>query len=329
MNTVRLVSTGPVPPLVREILKPFGPVEIATSTDEDSLIQWMTGTIGLIVRGVTKVSARVIEAGTQLRVIGRSGIGCDNVDVGAATARGIPVVYTPGAGSRAVAEGAMALLLALAKSLPQLDASTKHGEWQTNLPARIDDLAGSTIGIVGLGRIGKELAKIAHAFEMRVIAYDPYIPKNDAVLAGAGLVELDSLFTQSDFICLHASLTDATRGMVSRRRLSLVKPTAVIVNLARGSLFESLDIVHEALQANRLSGVGMDTFPSEPPDTSHPIFSHPRVLCTPHVLGLSVGATTKIFTMMSEGMAMVLKGLTPDNVINPEAFQSQPQGAKQ
>ena len=218
MKTVRFVSTGPVPPLVREILHPFGPVEIATTTDEDSLIQWMSGTIGLIVRGVTKVPARVIEAGTQLRVIGRSGIGCDNVDVRAATARGVPVVYTPGAGSRAVAEGAMALLLALAKRLPQLDASTKRGEWQSGLPARIDDLAGATIGIVGLGRIGKELAKMAHAFEMGVIAYDPYISKNEAALAGAGLVELDSLFARSDFICLHAPLTEATKGMVSRRR---------------------------------------------------------------------------------------------------------------
>jgi phosphoglycerate dehydrogenase-like enzyme len=329
MKTVRFVSTGPVPPLVREILHPFGPVEIATTTDEDSLIQWMTGTIGLIVRGVTKVPARVIEAGTQLRVIGRSGIGCDNVDVRAATARGVPVVYTPGAGSRAVAEGAMALLLALAKRLPQLDASTKRGEWQSGLPARIDDLAGATIGIVGLGRIGKELAKMAHAFEMEVIAYDPYISKNEAALAGAGLVELDSLFARSDFICLHAPLTDATKGMVNHRRLRLVKPTAIIVNLARGGLFESLDVVHEALQADRLSGVGMDTFPSEPPDISHPIFSHPRVLCTPHVMGLSVGATNKIFTMMSEGMAMVLRGLVPDNVINPEAFPTRPQGTKQ
>jgi len=119
------------------------------------------------------------------------------------------------------------------------------------------------------------------------------------------------LFAQADFICLHAPLTDATRGMVNRQRLSLVKPTAVLVNLARGGLFESLDVVHEALQADKLSGVGMDTFPDEPPDVSHPIFSHPRVLCTPHVMGLSVGATKKIFTMMSEGMVMVLKGLKP------------------
>jgi len=328
MNTVRFVSTGPVPPLVRQILKPFGPVEIAPSTDEESLIQLMTDTAGLIVRGVTKVSARVIESGKQLRVIGRSGVGCDNVDVRAATARGIPVVYTPGAGARAVAEGAMAMLLVLAKRLPELDSRTKHGEWQTRFDTRIDDLQGATVGIVGLGRIGREVAKLARAFDMLILAYDPHIPDHPTEHAGVKMVDLDSLFADSDFICLHAPLTDETKGMVNRRRLSLVKPTAVIVNLARGELFESLDVVYEALLADKLSGVGMDTFPKEPPDTSHPIFSHSRVLCTPHVLGLSVGATKRIFTMMSEGMAMVLEGGTPENVINPKAFRARPVGAK-
>jgi D-3-phosphoglycerate dehydrogenase / 2-oxoglutarate reductase len=324
---MRFVSTGPVPPLVQQILKPFGRVEIAPSTDEKSLILLMTNTTGLIVRGVTKISARVIESAKDLRVIGRSGIGCDNVDVAAATARGIPVVYTPGAGARAVAEGAVAMLLTLAKRLPDLDASTKRGEWQTR-QTRIDDMEGAVLGIVGLGRIGKELAAITRAFDMRILAYDPYLREHDAAEAGVKLVELDLLFAESDFICLHAPLTEETQGMVNSRRLNLVKPTAVIVNLARGGLFESLDVVYEALLAGKLSGVGMDTFPSEPPDISHPIFSHPAVLCTPHVLGLSVGATKKIFTMMSEGMAIVLQGGTPQNVINPEAFREHAEGAK-
>ena len=324
---MRLVSTGPVPQLVEQILQPFGPVEIAPSTDEETLIRLMRNTVGLIVRGVTNVSARVIESGKQLRVIGRSGIGCDNVAVSAATALGIPVVYTPGAGARAVAEGAMAMLLALAKRLPELDARTKSGEWQAH-QTQIDDLQGATLGIVGLGRIGRELAAIARAFEMLVLAYDPYVRDRDAEQCGVNLVDLDKLFSESDFICLHAPLTEDTRGMVNRRRLSLVKPNVVIINLARGGLFESLDVVYEALVADRLSGVGMDTFPEEPPDTSHPIFSHSRVLCTPHVLGLSAAATKKIFTMMSEGMATVLKGGTPENVVNPEAFRVHPEGAK-
>jgi D-3-phosphoglycerate dehydrogenase len=324
---MRFVSTGPIPALVQRILQPFGPVEIASRTDEESLIQLMTGTVGLIVRGVTNVSARVIESGKQLRVIGRSGIGCDNVAVGAATARGIPVVYTPGAGARAVAEGAVAMLLALAKRLPELDARTKRGEWQAQ-QTRIDDLQGAVLGIVGLGRIGKELAAIVRAFDMRILAYDPYVSKHDAEQSGVKLIDLDSLFAESDFICLHAPLTEETKGMVNRRRLSLVKPSAIIVNLARGGLFESLDVVYEALLADKLAGVGMDTFPDEPPNISHPIFSQSGVLCTPHVLGLSVGAHRRIFTMMSEGMAMVLQGGMPENVINPEAFRTQPEGAK-
>ena len=153
---MRFVSTGPVPPLVQQILKPFGRVEIAPSTDEKSLIILMTNTAGLIVRGVTKISARVIESAKDLRVIGRSGIGCDNVDVAAATARGIPVVYTPGAGARAVAEGAVAMLLTLAKRLPDLDASTKRGGprcWATPLASASRPPAASA-GSAGLAMTG-------------------------------------------------------------------------------------------------------------------------------------------------------------------------------
>jgi D-3-phosphoglycerate dehydrogenase / 2-oxoglutarate reductase len=276
----------------------------------------------LIVRGDTQISRRVVDAGERLRVIGRSGVGCENVDVAAATSRGIPVVYTPGASSRAVAEGAMTFMLALAKRLTELDYKTKSGQWSFRDNIRVYDLQGATLGIVGLGRIGQELANLARPFGMRILAFDPYVPKDQANEIATELVDLDSLFSQSDFIVLVAPLTKETTGMVNRCRLDLLKPGAILINVGRGALLESLDVVLEALENGKLAAVGMDVFPTEPPDVSHPIFLHPNMLCTPHAIGLSILATQNIFQMMSEGMAAVLDGRMPENVINPEVFHT-------
>ena len=327
MDVMRIVASGPFPPITEQILSRFGPIQIAPKIDEATLIGLMHNTIALIVRGEPQITARVIEAGKHLRVIGRSGVGCDNVDLKAATARGIPVVYTPGASSRAVAEGALAMLLALAKQLPELDRKTKAGDWKARFSTSIGDLEGATLGIVGLGRIGREFARLVRPFDMRVLAYDPYVSQPLAAEAGAELVDLDFLLTQADFIVLLAPLTQETQGLIDRRRLDLVKPGAILVNLARGALLESLDMVYDALEGKKLAAVGLDVFPQEPPDVSHPIFTHPNMLCAPHAMGLSVSATHKIFTMMSEGMAAVLEGRAPDNVINPAAFQISSTGA--
>src|SRR5205814_9779873 len=181
----RILSTGSVLPIAEQILGRFGQIEIASHTDEQSLITQMKGTIGLIVRGVTQISARVIESGSDLRVIGRTGVGYDNVNIKAATERGIPVVFTPGAGARAVAEGAMAMILALVKKLPELDRKTRAGEWEARDHTVIGDLQGAVLGIIGLGRIGRDVARLAHAFDMRVISYDPEVPKQLAEEAGA------------------------------------------------------------------------------------------------------------------------------------------------
>ena len=320
MNHHRFVATGEVPPVAAEILSPYGPIQVAPEPSEQNLIPWMSNTIGLIVRGDTPITRRIIEAGASLRVIGRSGVGYDNVDIDAATARGIPVVYTPGASSRAVAEGAMAFLLSLAKRLPELDRETRAGEWKIRDHTRIGDLQGFTLGLVGLGRIGKEIVSLARAFDMRVLAYDPYVQGDTLEGVEADLVHLDLLFAESDYIVLVAPLTEETRGIVTRSLLNAVKPGAIIANVGRGALFESLDAVYEALQADKLAGVGMDVFPEEPPDVSHPIFSHPRTLFTPHALGLSVAASRNIFVMMSKGMREVLEGRKPQNVVNPEVF---------
>jgi D-3-phosphoglycerate dehydrogenase len=328
MSQRRIVITGSIPPIVGEILGRFGQILVAPQSDEESLLALMPNTIGLLARGTAPISARLINSAKDLQVIGRSGVGFDNVDVAAATARRIPVVYTPGVGAVAVAEGTMAVILALAKRLIELDRKTRDGEWSARDNTAILDLRGATLGVVGLGRIGREVARLALAFEMRVLAYDPHISPETAEKAGVSLEPLDSLLAASDFISLHAPLNESTRGMFDRRCLSGIKPGAVLVNLARGGLFDSLDTVFEALASGQISAVGLDVYPVEPPDISHPIFSHPRTLCTPHAVSLTVGAAHSIFTGVSRDMAAVLEGRIPENVVNPEVYHQLPEAPK-
>jgi D-3-phosphoglycerate dehydrogenase / 2-oxoglutarate reductase len=322
MKNHRILSTGAVPPIAANILGRFGHIEVAARTDEDGLVELINGSIALFVRGVTKIPARVIRAGKDLQVIGRTGAGYDNVDIAAATEQGIPVVFTPGAGAKYVAEGTLAVILSLVKRLPELDHKTRSGEWQARDHTAIGDLHGAVVGIIGLGRIGGQVSRLARCFEARVITYDPAISSDVAATFGAELVDFDVLLRQSDIITLHAPLNAETQGMIDRRALSLVKKGAIFVNLARGGLMESLDVVGEALDSGQLSAVGLDVFPVEPPDVSHPIFRHPRVLCTPHALGLSIKGAQAIFEMASKGMAEVLEGRTPENVVNPEVFRN-------
>lgn len=320
MSQGRIIATARVLPVAHEILSRYARIEVASATDENSLVSMMDGAIGLIVRGVTPITRRVIVAGTNLRVIGRTGVGYDNVDINAASECGIPVVFAPGAGSKAVAEGALSMLLALAKRLPQLDKKTRAGEWEARDEISMGDLYGATLGLVGLGRIGSEVARLANAFGMNIVGYDPAVSEATAKSMCVRLTDLESLLKESDFISVHAPLNEQTRSMFDARRLALVKRGAILVNLARGGLVDSLDLLNEALESGRLSGVGLDVFPNEPPDVSHPIFRRTDVICTPHCMGLSVKAAHATFTMVSQGMVEVLSGGTPKNVANPQVY---------
>jgi D-3-phosphoglycerate dehydrogenase len=281
----------------------------------------MDGTIALIVRGMTQISGRVISEAHDLRVIGRTGVGYDNIDVNAATELGIPVVFTPGAGARAVAEGTLAMILALVKQLPELDHRTRCGDWQARETVRIGDLEGTVLGIIGLGRIGREVALLARTFTMRIISYDPAVTKDQADELGVELVDFEHLLKTSDIISIHAPLNAQTRGMFTAHRLGMVKRGAILVNLARGALVESLDVLEEALKAGKLSGLALDVYPLEPPDNSHPIFRHRNVLFSPHAMGLSVKAAHATFVMVSTGVAAVLDNQIPGNIVNPEVFK--------
>ncbi len=292
-----IVATGPVHPVAEQIL---GEIVVG---------EWrsrLADAEALIVRGDADLTADDLEAAPKLRVIGRSGVGVDRVDVEAARARGIPVVVTPGANARAVAEGALTLALALLKRVPELGAAVAARDWESRDRLAIRDADGATLGIVGFGRIGRELAELGRALGMHVLAHDPLV--DDAT------TQLDALFENADVVSLHAPLTPETRGLVGSELLGRAKPGLVLVNTARGGLVSSLDDLLAALESGRLGGVGLDVFEDEPPDPSHPFFAHPRVLATPHALGQTVGAREAVFRAMAEGVAAALRGEAPPNV---------------
>jgi D-3-phosphoglycerate dehydrogenase / 2-oxoglutarate reductase len=298
-----IVATGPVHAVAEEIL---GPIRVGDWRE------LLAETEALLVRGGDRVGADEIAAAPRLRVIGRSGIGVDNLDLTAASKRGIPVVVTPGAGARAVAEGALALMLALAKRLPELGEAVRSADWSARDRVEVFDLNGATLGIVGYGRIGRELADLARALGMRVLAHDPYVDEASA--------PLDAVFEACDFVSLHAPLTEETHGLVGPPLLDRAKPGLILVNLGRGGLVSSLDDLLGALESGRLGGVGLDVFEPEPPDPNHPLFRHPRVVVTPHALGMTRRSRELIARTMAEGVAAALRGERPEAVANPEIY---------
>ena len=315
-----ILALGPVDPLVADRLHAFGEI-IEASQDGVSKTEILRHAIGLIARGNSVVDRQLITAAPRLRVIGRTGIGVELVDLMAASARRIPVVVTPGAGTNAVAEGALALILHLVKRLGVLTELVREGRWRERESVELGDLDGATIGIVGFGRIGRRLAELCAVLNMRVVASDPYAEPATAARMGVELTDLARLAETADVISLHAPLTAETTHLVNAGLLVRVRPGTVLVNCGRGGLLD-LDAVHAALLDGRLAGVGLDVYdPEPPPPDGHPIFGHPAVVLTPHVLGLSRRGRRRTFEAMAEGMAAVLAGERAPNIANPEIYE--------
>ena len=270
---------------------------------------------GAIVRADARVDRELLDRAPALRVLARTGVGTDLVDVPAATARGIPVVITPGAGAAAVAEGAIGMALHLVKRFGPLTALVREGRWAERAAAGVGDLDGATLGVIGYGRIGRRTAALGAAFGMRVLAYDP-LSEPPAGLPGVVRCDgLGDLAARSDVITLHLPLNDQTRHLVGDAFLAQVKPGAILVNCGRGGLVDT-DAVWRALTSGRLSGVGLDVFDPEPP-APHPLFSHPDVVLTPHLMGLSRRATAATFAAAAQGVLDVLGGREPQAVADP------------
>lgn len=235
---------------------------------------------GLVVRSATKVTAAMLEAAPRLRVVARAGTGVDNVDLDAASARGIIVMNAPGANSISVAEHTVALMLALARSIPAADAAMKQGRWEKKALMGAE-LRGKTLGVVGLGRIGQEVARRARALDMNVVAHDPFISAQVAVDLGAALVTLDELCAKSDYITVHVPSTAATKRLFDEKRFEMCKPGVRIINTARGDVIDEEALV-AAIEAGRVAGAGLDVFEVEPP-TRWQLASLPQVIATPHI----------------------------------------------
>jgi D-3-phosphoglycerate dehydrogenase / 2-oxoglutarate reductase len=310
---VKIVATAEVPAVARDAFAPLGEIVV----DGDCRARATVDAEVLIVRG-TVVDDRLLARTPRLRAIARTGAGYDNVDVASATRRRIPIVYAPGVGSGPVAEGAVALILAAAKRLRELGAVVEDDAWASRYTVVGLDLEGACLGLVGLGSIGTRVAALCAGFGMRVVATDP--------AAGAGaprgveLVSLDELVVRADVISLHCALTPETHGLVDSRLLSRVKRGAVLVNVARGEVIESEDVLADALDEGRLSAVALDVFPTEPPDLEHRLYANPRVICTPHTVGLTGRWNRDVFVTLADGVAKVLAGQRPGNLLNPEAL---------
>ncbi len=266
---------------------------------------------GAIVRADARVDQALLARAPRLQVLARTGVGTDLVDVPAATARGIAVAITPGAGAAAVAEGAIGMALHLVKRFGPLTALVREGRWAQRGETAVGDLGGATLGVIGYGRIGRRTAELGAAFGMRVLAYDPYSEPP----AGRRCPDLGDLAARSDVITLHLPLTDQTRHLAGEAFLALVKRGAILVNCGRGGLID-IDAVWRALTDGRLGGVGLDVFDPEPP-APHPLFSHPDVVLTPHLMGLSRQATAATFTAAAQAVLDVLSGGEPQAVADP------------
>jgi D-3-phosphoglycerate dehydrogenase len=280
---------------------------------EDELLAALDG-IDAALAGSEPYSARVIAARPQLRVIARVGVGYDAVDVAAATAHGIAVTTTPGTNHDSVAEHTFALLLGLSRDLVPQHLGVKSGGWprRTTLPLR-----GAALGIAGLGRIGKAVALRGEAFGMKLLAYDPYPDHAFAAAHGIALMPFERLLAESDFLSLHLPVTAETHHLINRQTLKRMKPTAFLVNTARGALVNEADLL-EALRAGRLAGAGLDVFEQEPPGKS-PLFELDNVLLTPHGAGTDRKSRDDMALSAAEAIVALSRGEWPaEKVVNPE-----------
>lgn len=301
-----VVGLGPVP---TEVVQPIldGHAEfVAQPTDTD-----LARAVGAIVRADVDVTASVFDQMPQLKAIARTGVGVDRVDVDQATRRGIPVVITPGSNTQAVAEGTIAHLLAVTKNLSVMTELVRQGRWAERSEHTIGDLEGGILALLGYGRIGRRVADLARAFGMDVVAYDPY----------ADISEVESAATPAEAVArathvsVHLPSTPETVGLVNRDLIASMPNGTVLVNLARGDVMD-LDAALWGLNDGVLAGVGLDVFPEEPA-SHHPLMDHPRVVLTPHVMGLSTRSARATFEMAAQGIVDVLTGSTPAAVANP------------
>jgi D-3-phosphoglycerate dehydrogenase len=313
--TVVLV-TDSLAPQGLEILERAEGVEVvdAPGLAPGDLLERVVEADALVIRSGTKVTADVIAAGKRLSVIGRAGIGIDNVDVGAATARGIVVMNTPGGNTITTAEHAVALMIALARHIPQATASMKSGKWDKKSFVGME-LYNRILGVIGLGNIGRIVAQKAKGLGMKVIAYDPFLTEEAAGKADVEAVGFDELLARSDVLTLHVPRTKDTAGLMGREAFAKCRPGVLLVNAARGGIVDEAALL-EALDSGRVGGAALDVFEHEPPAPDHPLVAHPNVICTPHLGASTEQAQVNVGIAVAEQVRDFLLQGVINNAVN-------------
>lgn len=318
---MRILAADPVSEKGLNILREEGfIVEEKTKLSEDELVKIIPDYDALIVRSETKVTAKIIEAGENLKIIGRAGVGVDNIDLASASKKGIIVVNSPEGNTIAAAEHTFALMMALLRNIPQAHAALKEGKWLRKEFTGYE-LRGKTVGIVGLGRIGTAVAKRVKAFETKVIGYDPFISEERAQMLGITLLPLDELLQKADIITMHLPLNNETKNLINRERLKLMKNSAFIINCARGGIIDE-EALYEALIAGEIAGAALDVYAKEP-ITDSPLFTLPNVIATPHLGASTKEAQVNVAIDVAREIATVLKGGLAQNAVNFPAMDKE------
>jgi D-3-phosphoglycerate dehydrogenase len=281
--------------------------------DKEKLADLIGEFDGLAIRSATKVTAKLLERAKGLKVIGRAGIGVDNVDIPAATAKGIIVMNTPFGNSITTAEHTITLMLALARQIPQADGSTQAGKWEKNRFMGVE-ITGKTLGVIGCGNIGSIVVDRAHGLRMKVIAYDPFLSPERALDLGVEKVDLAELFKRADFVTLHTPLTDKTKNIIDAKAIGTMKKGVRIINCARGGLVDEAAL-RAALDTGQVAGAAFDVFVEEPA-TQNPLFGHPNVVCTPHLGAATTEAQENVALQIAEQMADYLLRGAIANAVN-------------
>lgn len=316
----RILVTEPLAEAGLDALRSAGhDVDVQTGLSAEALLGAVPGAQALIVRSATQVTAEVLQAGRDLVVVGRAGTGVDNVDTGTATARGVMVVNAPGSNALSTAEHAMALLLSMARNIPQASAALRQGRWEKSKWSGVE-LHGKTFGVLGIGPIGTLVAQRALAFGMRLIAWDPWMAPDRFRLLGIERVELDDLFARADFVTIHVQKTAETTGLIGKELLARAKPGLRIVNAARGGIIDE-EALAEAVRDGRVAGAAIDVFATEP-TTESPLFELDAVVPTPHLAASTAEAQDKAGVVVAQQVLLALAGEFVPFAVNVDAAEA-------
>nr|WP_166174957.1 phosphoglycerate dehydrogenase [Altererythrobacter segetis] len=322
MTKPKVLISDKMDPNAERILKELGcEVDVITGKTPEELKAMIGQYDGLAIRSATKVTKEILDAATNLKVIGRAGIGVDNVDIPYASSKGVVVMNTPFGNSITTAEHAIALMFALARQIPEADEQTQEGKWPKNAFMGVE-VTGKTLGLIGAGNIGSIVASRALGLRMKVIAYDPFLTEERAVEIGVEKVDLETLVTRADFITLHTPLTDETRNILSRERLEKTKKGVRIVNCARGGLIDEAAL-KDGLDSGHIAGAALDVFAVEPPPADHPLFGTKNFICTPHLGASTSEAQVNVALQVAEqiGDYLVTGGIT--NALNVPSLSAE------